>query len=437
MRSIIIRSMITGSVIGLSATAAYAQSEYFDREKYEAVTDRYQPDFDPEPVRLGAFLVNAEGSLEVTSDDNIFAANGNDAANAEESDTILSLGLNARARTDWNNHEIGLRGRFNQNEYSDFADESNSEIFLGANGRYDVSREVNFGADLTFIEGVQSRANYANGTLLDEPVKINQVAFAVSGRYQSERLRWDNSVRIQRSDYDDGLFRGTNTVFEQDFRDNDLTEATSRVSYAISPNIAVFGQGTLRQAKYDTDQIVFDAVSNSNTTRSRDSDGYILAAGADFETSNLLRGDIAVGYFSEDKKDQAFQDFDGLSVNGSLEWFPTRLTTVALTSARRATDNGLIESPGTLQTQFGASVSHEFSRQIIGTVFGELVKDDYQDIAREDDFSRFGANVAYRLNKRVHLNGEYQNVKRDGSGTVGFDPDFTANVFTLGIRVFP
>ena len=54
-------------------------------------------------------------------------------------------------------------------------------------------------------------------------------------------------------------------------------------------------------------------------TRSRDSSGYTVAAGVDFELMTLIRGDIAVGYLSEDKKDNYFKDVDGLSVDGRME----------------------------------------------------------------------------------------------------------------------
>ncbi|MHA7898750.1 MAG: outer membrane beta-barrel protein [Henriciella sp.] len=430
-------SLIAIATIGLMSVQANAQDNFYDRDKYEAVKDRAQPDFDPEPVRLGAFVVASDLTVGVATTDNVFAASGN-TGNPEESDTLLSAAVSADARTDWSVHEVGLRGRLGRTEFSDFSDESFTEVDVGASGRLDVSRAFNVSAEASIRDTVQPRSNYANGAQLDSPIEFTRTTVRVAGNYQSERIRWTNALRLTQSDFDDGFFRNTNTVFVQDFRDNDDVNFTSRLSYAVSPNIAVFGQGTVTQTEYDSARTVIDPTTLVATQRVRDSDGYVVAGGVNFETTNLLRGDIAIGFFSEDKKDNAFEDVDGLSVDGNVEWFPSRLTTVTLTAGRRVTDNGLIESPSTLQTSFGANIDHEFSRQVIGSLFGSIVEDDYQEIDRKDDYTRFGAGLTYKLNKRAHVTGYVQNIERDASITGNaFDPSFSTNEIGIALSIFP
>ncbi|MEL7111415.1 MAG: outer membrane beta-barrel protein [Pseudomonadota bacterium] len=430
-------SLMAIATIGLMTAHANAQDDFYDRDKYEAVKERAQPDFDPEPVRVGTFVVRSDLTVGVASTDNVFAASGN-GADSEESDTLLSAAASANARTDWSVHEIGLRGRLGRTEYSDFSDESFNELDVAASGRLDVSRAFNIAGEVSHRDSVQPRANYANGAQLDSPIEFNRSSVRVAANYQSERIRWTNAIRVTESDFDDGLFRDTNTLFEQDFRDNSDVNFTSRLSYAVSPNIAVFGQGTVSQTDYDSARTITDPVTLATTQRVRDSEGYIVAGGVNFETTNLLRGDIAVGFFSEDKEDEAFEDVDGLSVDGNVEWFPTRLTTVTFTAGRRVTDNGLIESPSTLQTSFGANVDHEFSRQVVGSVFANFTEDDYQEIVRTDDYRRLGAAITYKLNKRVHLTGSVQNIERDATITGNaFDPSFSTNEIGIALSIFP
>ena len=438
MKTLRTQSVVAIAVLGLTAGYADAQSNFYNRDKYEAVKDRSQPDFDPEAIRVGTFIVNSDVTIGAAATDNVFATNGNTPADAEESDIIYGGSAGARARTDWSNHEVGLRGRVSRTEFSDFSDESFTDIDLGANGRLDVSRDFDFRGDVAYSNSVQSRADFADGGQLDSPIERTRTSVSVSANYLNDRFQWNNSVRLSETDYENGVFRGTNTVFEQDFRNNQRTDLTSRLSYAISPNVAVFGQGTVSQTDHDSDQTAFDSTTNMTVTRSRDSEGYTVAAGVNFETNNLIRGDIAVGFFSEDKEDDAFEDVDGLSVDARAEWFPSRLTTVTFTGGRSVVDNGLIESPSTLQTRFGANVDHEFSRQVVGSVYANFVQDDYQEIAREDDFTRIGAEVRYKLNKRIHITGNVQNVNRDVSGvTAGFDPGFSANEIGFGISFYP
>ena len=438
MLSLKTQSIIAVAVFGLTAGYADAQSDFYSRDKYEAVKDRRQAEFDPDPVRLGAFVVNSDATIGVATTDNVFASNGNTPEEAEESDVIYGGSAGARARTDWTNHEIALRGRISHTEFSDFSDESFTDVTVGASGRLDVSRELNIRADVDHINSVQSRANYADGGRLDAPIDTNRTSFAVSANYLNDRFQWNNTLRLTEAEFENGLFRDTNTVLEQDFRNNQRTELSSRIAYAISPNIAVYGLGTASQTEFDKDQTVFDPETNTNVARSRDSDGYTVAVGVDFETNNLVRGDIAVGFFSEDKKDEAFEDVDGLSVDGRAQWFPSRLTTVTFNAGRSVVDNGLVDSPSTVQTRFGVEVDHEFSRQVIGTVFGNIAQDEYQEITREDELTRIGAGVTYKLNKRVHFTGSLQNVNRDVSGIdPGFDPSFSANEIGFSISFFP
>ena len=81
------------AIIGVSATHAHAQGDFYNRDKYEAVRDRIQPDFDPEPVRLGAFIVDSSLNLGAALNDNVLASNGDTPATAEEEDTIVDLGV--------------------------------------------------------------------------------------------------------------------------------------------------------------------------------------------------------------------------------------------------------------------------------------------------------------------------------------------------------
>ena len=438
MLSLKTQSLMAVAVFGLTAGYADAQSDFYNRDKYEAVKDRRQAEFDPEAVRLGAFIVNSDVTIGAATTDNVFATNGNTPAEAEESDVIYGGSAGARARTDWLNHEVALRGRISRTEFSDFSDESYTDITVGASGRLDVSRDLNIRADVDHINSVQSRANYADGSRLDSPIDTNQTSYAVSANYLNDRIQWNNTLRLVESDFENGFFRDTNTVFQQDFRNNQRTELTSRLAYAISPNVAVYGQGSVAQTEFDNDQVVFDPVTNTNVSQSRDSEGYTALVGVDFETNNLIRGDIAIGFFSEDKDDDAFSDVDGLSVDGRAQWFPSRLTTVSFTAGRSVVDNGLIDSPSTVQTRFGVEVDHEFSRQVIGSLFGNISQDEYEEIAREDEFTRFGAGVTYKLNKRVHFTGSLQNVNRDVSGVdPGFDPGFSANEIGFSISFFP
>ncbi|MEZ5998291.1 MAG: outer membrane beta-barrel protein [Hyphomonas sp.] len=419
-------SVAAGAMISWDAYAQ-GQGNYYSRDKYEAVMERRQPEFDPEPIRLGAFLVDATGIVGVTSNSNVYAS-----ALSEESDVITRIGATIAARTDWSVHEIGADLSAFRNEFSDFSDESNSELRAALRGRLDVTRDLKLGASVFTENRTEPRTDPSNANGLQKPIEYTRSGFELQANYLNDRFRWTNAVGITKSDFKDGRQIGTNIVVDQDFRDHDSTTGRSRLSYAVTPNVAVFAQGTMHEESYDSTQLIGGAL------RSRDSTGYTVAGGFDFELTALVRGDVAVGYMSEDKDDPFFKDVDGLSLDGRVLWFPTRLTTATFTAGRHVQDVGLFASPSVLVTDFGVRVDHELKRNIILSGTYRNSNYDFQELSRTDDVNEFGASVIYKMNKRIHLEGFARRMDRDASGSaLTFDPSYGVDLFGVQLSLHP
>jgi hypothetical protein len=412
---------------GLLASTAMAQGNFYNRDKYEAVLDRAQPEYDPEPIRLGGALVAANASAAAVYNDNIFAAETD-----EQSDLIARLGLEVDARSNWSRHEIGGSVAAIHREYTDVGDESNTDIRAGLRGRVDVSRQFSVSAGVRVEDRIEPRTAVTNSTRFAEPIDLDRPAANIDAVYANERLQVRAGLGITETDFSDATVRRTGEILDQDYRDNTVTSASARVSYAISPDIAVFGQGRVSEREFDTQQLVGGAL------RTRDSEGYATEVGVDFELQRLIRGDIAVGYLSEDKKDDFYEDVDGLSVRGELEWFPTRLTTVTLDGVRQVVDMGVSAAPSALETTFGARVDHELRRNIILSANASVGNLDYKDVDREDDIVELGLTGIYKMNKKVHLEAFVRRMDRDTSGNaaLGFEV-FAANTIGVGFKYHP
>ena len=420
--------LLSVAASGVMAANAAAQGQnYYSRDKYDSVLDRRQPAYDPEPIRLGAFLVNSQASASLNYIDNVRATNTN-----KESDTIARLGVEIYARTNWNVHEVGIDLSADRNEYMESGDESSNDLRARLRGRLDVSRDVSIGGAVFAEDRVESRTDLTSSVGLDRPIEFTRVGASIDANYQSDRFRWTNFAEVSEEDYEDGRQTGSGILIDQDYRDNSVTLVRSRLSYAVSPNLAVYTQGTMADRSYDQPQILGGGV------RSRDSTGYTLAAGVDFELNSLVRGDIAVGYLNEDKDDDFFEDVDGLSLDGRLQWFPSRLTTVGFNAGRRVVDIGVIDSPIALQTNFGARVDHELRRNIILSAAANVSSYDYQEIDRSDDVNDLTLTAAYKLNKRVHVEAFARHINRDSSGVGVFgDPSYDVNLIGVGLKLYP
>lgn len=414
-------------IAGTAAAQGQGGDNYYSRDKYEAVRDRRQPAFDPEPIHLGTFLVNATGVIGLTANSNVYAQENN-----QESDVIGRVGAEVSGATNWSVHELGFDLSAFHNEYLDLSDESANELYANLRGRLDVTRNVALGGRVFVNQGVEQRYSPAGIGGLEKPIEFTFTGAEAYANYQSDRFRWYNTVGITEWNYKDGRLIGSALPYDQDFRDGKSTRGRTRLSYAISPDLAVYTQGTIHDDTYDSQQVIGGAL------RSRDSSGYTVAAGVDFELAALIRGDIAVGYLSEDKDDDYFKDVDGLSVDGRLELFPTRLTTVTLNGGRRVVDTGVYDSPSAISTSIGARVDHELRRNIILSAEAGFSNDDYQEIDRSDDMTSFGVSARYKMNKKVHFEAFARHLNRDSSLPGGLSGGaYDINLIGVELRLHP
>lgn len=444
MKTVFRLSIVSAVAVGPLITAAYAQSNYYSRDKYEAVMDRRQPEFDAEPIRVGSLIVRSSAEAGITSTSNVFAA-----STGEQSDTIVRLGVRADATSDWTNHEVGVRFAANRQEYNDFSSESSTNVQAAVRGRLDVTKSLALTGTVFGEDGTESRTDFANAVGSDRPIGYQRYGVGVGANYQADRIRWDSTARFTEADYDDGTANNGVSIVPQDFRDHSVTNLNSRVSYAINPDLAVYGQGSYRSSDYDNPQYV-DSVTgqilNPNAAplpataveRVRDSDTYTLSGGVNFELQSLIRGDVSVGYMTEDKKDSNLQDVDTLSANGRVLWFPSRLTTVTFDVAREVRDLGLVDSSSAIQTRFSVNADHELRRNVIVSLYGRIADNDYEDIDRSEEITEFGIRGRYKLNKRIHFDAFARRIDREVSGAqVVGNPGFDANIIGIGVRVFP
>lgn len=418
----------TGVLAAAIAGSAYAQEgqDYFNREKYEAVTDRYQPEFDPEPVRLGAFVVNPQLNAGLHHTSNVFGSNSN-----EESDVIARIGVDVRARTNWSVHEVSMDLSAAHDEYQDFDQQSATNLRANLGGRLDVTRELSLGGNVYREERTDQYFDPSNAAGLGSPIEYSVTGVGVRADYTNGRIRWRNSANFSETDYDDAETVAGVPV-DQDFRDRSDTRLMSRLSYAISPNLAVFGQGEFEDYEYDQATLI------GGQPRSRDYNVTTFSVGADFELEALVRGDIAIGHLENEKDDSTFEDVSGLAVDASMQWFPTRLTTVGFSAGRRVIDTGVLTSPSAVSSNYGARVDHELLRNVILSGYVNFWNYDFEEIDREDDVVELRAAVTYKLNKRVHANAYVGRVTRDRTGTgLTGDQDLETTLVGIGLSVFP
>lgn len=398
-------------LFGAEVSAAQDAGSNFSRARNTSVRERPKPGYEAVGHRAGSFMIYPRVDVGVTFDDNIFATSTN-----EQSDAVLIVEPRVDAVSNWNRHQVTATARVRFNEYSDWSSESHTDYSLGVAGRLDVDRTTEVTGKAAYDRLTEPRSAIEAFQNLNEPVEYDLETYNVGASKEFNRLRLNGSVDINRFTFDDARQGGA--VVNQSYRDRTTRTITGRVDYAVSPDTYVFLQGSTNKRSYEDNIAGFG---------NRDSDGYDITVGSDFDLTNLIRGHVRAGYLEQDFDDpNRFGKLAGFSVAGDVDYFITQLTTITLRASRTFQDSGLVNSAGYASNSAGIQVDHELLRNVILNARLDYEQADHEGIDRQDDRLNFSIGGTYLLNRALGLTASYSHFNQESSGLDrGFD--FTIN----------
>lgn len=374
-------------------------------------------------LRRGAFLIEPSLTLVGEFNDNIFATAAN-----EESDFIVSVTPEVVARSTWSRHALAFSASATQRQYFDFEDESVFTWDVGADGRLDVVRGAYFEGGLGYAELTEARTSSGAAGFAAEPIEYSKSDASLAGVREYGRWRAEAGVARARFDYDDTALPN-GTPVDQDFRDRDELTYTLRGDYAVSPDTSVF-----LRARFMDD--AYDQPAPPLAPLNRDSDGYAIELGSSFDITNLIAGEVSVGYTERDYADPTQVDQDGLAFSAGLSWAATPLTQISVSASRAIQASAVGGSAGVFTTEANIRVDHELRRDVVVTAGLTLGDDEYATIDRDDQ--RFGANlgVAYNWTDNASIRVDYQYTEQSSGGLAG-NRDYERNALMVSLVLRP
>lgn len=409
----------SAQTIGGALSRAQAEDvDLFGRDRAVSVTQRPRPEYEAVGGRVGGFLIFPKVEFAVEANDNIYAT----AINAD-SDTIFRVRPEIAIESDWPRHALNGYARGSINRYQDFDTEDYEDSAIGASGRLDIVRgaSLSFGADR--LDLVEPRSASNTPGFAAEPIEYTQTQAFIGGARTAGRLRLSSRADWREFDYQDGFTLGGAPI-DQDDRDRTVVSLTGRADWAVSPATAFFVQATGNDRDYDT--------ASTALVPARDSDGYELLGGVNFELGAVARGEVAAGYISQSFDDPRFNDIDGFGARVQLEWFPTDLTTVTVAGGRTIEDAGIAGANGYLSTAASVRVDHELLRNLILTASATRTHDEYQGVDREDDRTIVSVGGTWLLNRNLGVNLAASRLEQESDGA-GRGVDFEVNRLVLSL----
>lgn len=410
-------SMVLAQTLRGSLANTDAQSN-FARDRNVSVRQRPHPEYEAAGLRMGAFVARPQVTVSGEYNDNIYGAAAN-----EIDDFIFRVKPSVDVQSTWSRHALNAFARGSINRYADYDTENTEEFAFGANGRIDIVRGTNITGGGDYARVTEPRTSSSTPTGSIKPIQYYLTQFNLAGVREFNRLRLGLRGDFREFDYKDGRTL-TGTEVEQDDRDRKISSFTARGDYALSPATALFVQGTMNKRDY--------RLAGTAAAPARDSDGYEVLAGANFEVGATMRGELGVGYLSQDFDAAQYGKVDGFGARGQLEWFPTQLTTVTFNGGRSVEDSGILGSSGYVSNNVGAQVDHELLRNVILTGQLNYGDDDYEGIDRRDKRFTAGASATYLMNRRLGVVVGYSFFDQKSKGLNG-GQDFKVNTISVGL----
>ena len=291
-------------------------------------------------------------------------------------------------------------------------------------GRIDVGTATAINLGVRFADEREGRGFLPIPEQAAELGKASAVTGAAGIVTTLNRVRLSADVNVGDYSYDPVPRIGGGS-FDQRFRDRKEDRLTGRVEYALSPDTALLAQVA-------TTSVDFREIGGPT----RDYRNTEALVGANFELSSLMRGEVAVGWLSQEFDARGASSQDGLGLRAAVDWFPSRLTTIGAFAARTNDPSWDPRSASTETTTFGANVNQEVRRNLLLGLRLETGARDYRGIDRSDDFLRAGVNATYLVNRRFRLGAGIDYTNETSSGRLT-GPEYAATRALVSLTFQP
>ncbi len=364
------------------------------------VATRPRPDYDPVGIRAGAFLLYPTLDQEFGYDSNVFESEIED----QGGDFFYTIAPSLNLVSNWSRHSLTGTVRTESQFYFAEKEENTTGINADVAGRLDIGGQSSLTTTASYIRDQEGRG--APGTLAaaDEPTAYRELSGGATFASRINRVSYSVGADYSTREYDDSDLVGGGVQPNGD-RDVNRIDVTGEVGYDFSPGYIGFVR-----ANYNTRDF---NVESDRSGVDRDSDGYDISTGVQFQLTNVIVGEASVGYFEQQYADDpTLDDANGITFGADLEWYPSPLLTGRVTASREVGDTVVGGSSGTINTNAGLGVDYEFRRNIIVTTDVGYGNSEFEGIQRNDDTYSGSLETTYLINRNARAGFRWEVVNR-------------------------
>jgi hypothetical protein len=371
-------------------------------------------------IKAGSFLILPAVELSAGYNTNPTAAPGGPGSLY----FVVAPELHVRSNWPTNSFTADITGSYTDYPNNDYQPSLNAPYLNAkADGRLDVTRTTQIQLEARTIVSTDNPGS-PNITAGLETLPIDTtVGGTLGAAHEFGRLDVSLKGTFDRSMYSSAQLTDGETA-DFDYRNFDQYAGILRVGYEIDPGLTPF-------VEFDADTRVHDQ-STDIFGEDRDSDGTSAKLGATLNFANSLTGEIAAGYMKRDYQDPTLPDIAGPTLDGSLTWQATALTTAKLTATSIVTESTVEGVSGEFSRSVTAEVDHALRTWLIANAQLGYEYDQYVGLGRNDNHFFTAAGLTYNMNRDLQLRGE---VREDWLNSNVSGVAYTATTFLLTMRL--
>ena len=372
-----------------------------------------QEPYDPIGVRVGSFVFFPEVSVAGEATSNILRLTPAD------SDVAAEYSSRARLVSNWKAHALELNATGLTSFHNAFPSEDDAFWNVEARARLDLARRTNLQGLISHDVRQEGRGSIDAARTGDRAAVTTDTA-DLTLNHRFNRL----SVQL-RGGYDEIDFGPSDGATNlNDDRDTQVTTQAVRTTWEFRPTFSVFGEVETNQRRYD--------VAALSDGFSRDSNGERYRAGTDFgSTGEIVRGEMSIGYGSQDLRDSDLSDVDGVLIDANVAWRMSELTTLRLLARSDIFDTNTTGSGGVMSRTAGIEARHAFRRYAIATAGLSYTDFDYDNVALSESELRASLLLEYYVSRDWTLFGQWDYTNFDSNQP---DGTWSANDLRIGAR---
>ena len=429
-----------GSVLlGLSSTAhaqIFEQNQVIDQylssnvygtdiQPGVTVTTRLHPDYDPQGVRVGQFVILTRLTESFGYDDNVTGLPGG------RGSPLIDTNATVSAVNTMSDGSLAVQGNLEDFEYLSASQQSFTTYNATVTGTH------KFGEDLLTVSVAHYNLEQTPRDL-DTPQLASPIAYRFEDLQASYaialgRLQLQPAMDISYYNFDNGIVAGQPLV--QSYRDRIVYYPSITARYELA-------------TRRDLLLVVRDADASHTTSTpglpTQNFNDVSILAGLSYDVDGVIGFRLLGGYEERDFSSRAYKKIQAPILEGSVIWTPTDLTTITGTAARYITDTSAEGTIGETETTLRLSVDHELLRNVIVTGTAGYSNAEYFGGYASDLFA-VGGGVTWKLNRLLRLGLDYRFTERQGGGGApqqivqssifAFGGNYTENVMRLQLGV--